>query len=160
MGTGAAHLVEQCWHRFHPMGWLRIFLPKSAFSVGSLTVFITFPCAIACINICAHMIIQCTPGQSSKTESAQVALKVEMVIHAIYLAKNKRITSIKKETWKKKEWPAICQSHKVIQMGQGHCLLAMENITIRSCLVKDCRTGTQPVGNGKHNHQKLLGEGL
>ena len=43
------------WHRFNSPVWPGIFLPGSTFSADSLTCVRTTLCAIACINIYAHV---------------------------------------------------------------------------------------------------------
>ena len=42
-------------HRFEPLVQQRNHLPESLFSADSLTVFAQTLCAIACINVCAHV---------------------------------------------------------------------------------------------------------
>ena len=58
-GRDVAQLVVSDWHAVDagliPLCYVQVFLPESTFSANSLTCVHTPPCAIACINICAHV---------------------------------------------------------------------------------------------------------
>ena len=58
-GRDVAQLVVSDWHAADagliPLCYVQVFLPESTFSANSLTCVHTPPCAIACINICAHV---------------------------------------------------------------------------------------------------------
>ena len=53
-----------------------IFLPKSTFSADSLTVSVQPPCAVVCINICAHV-------KKSQTLTAIPLLGHRKILHTL-----------------------------------------------------------------------------